>query len=205
MKKLFLVSSVLLLLTNCGKDPKKDENSNSISDAIGGMKNINNLSNSMEDITKRAEELKKLTPLTNDELKAVIPESVLGLKRTSISVGDNMMMKISSAEAEYKDDVNKKIKISITDGAGETGSAMITMLMMGFSTNSEKTTETSSEKMGEFNGVKASVKDNKDGENVDSEIQYILKDRYLISIDGDGYTSEDLKKVMDMIKDSNLK
>ena len=205
MKKLFLVSSVLLLLTNCGKDPKKDENSNSISDAIGGMKNINNLSNSMEDITKRAEELKKLTPLTNDELKAVIPESVLGLKRTSISVGDNMMMKISSAEAEYKDDENKKIKISITDGAGETGSAMITMLMMGFSTNSEKTTETSSEKMGEFNGVKASVKDNKDGENVDSEIQYILKDRYLISIDGDGYTSEDLKKVMDMIKDSNLK
>lgn len=205
MKKLIILASALLFLANCKKEEKTEEKSNSITDALGGVKTLNNLSNSMDDITKRAEKLKKLTPLSNDELKSAIPETAMGLKRKSLSVGDNSMMKISSAEADYSDDAEKSVKISITDGAGETGSAMISMLMLGFSTNSEKTTENSSEKMGEFNGVKASVKDTKDGERITCQVQYILKERYLISIDGNGYTSDEMKSVMNNLNTSSLR
>lgn len=205
MKKLLLISCSLLFMFNCKKEEKKDEDSTSISDVFNGAKNLNTLSNSMEGIQKNAERLKKLTPISNDELKAVMPETMMGLKRTSLSVGDNSMLQFSSAEAEYSDGAEKKIEIKVMDGAGETGSAMISMMQMGFSTNSEKTTENSFEKMGEFNGVKASIKERKSENRTDSEIQYLLKDRYLISIEGDGYTTEELKAVMATINSSSLK
>ncbi|MFC6267820.1 hypothetical protein [Frigoriflavimonas asaccharolytica] len=206
MKKLLLLSCSLLFLANCGKkEDKVEEDSTSISDVFNGAKNLNNLSNSLEDIQKETEELKKLAPISNDALKAVMPETVMGMKRTSISVGDNSMIQMSSAEAEYTGEENKKVKITVMDGAGETGSAMISMMKMGLATNSEKTTDTSFEKMGEFNGVKASIKERNKDTFVDSEIQYILKSRFLVTIEGNGYTTDELKVVMDTINSSDLK
>jgi hypothetical protein len=206
MKKLLIISCSLLFLANCSKkEEKTDKNSTSISDVISGAKNLNSLSNSMEDIQKNTEKLKKMSPLSNDELKAVMPETMMGLKRTSLSVGDNSMLQFSSSEAEYSDGENKKIKITVMDGAGETGSAMVSVMMMGFATNSEKTTENSFEKMGDFNGVKASIKERKSEDRVNSDIQYIVKERYLISIEANGYTTEELKAVMNDINSSSLK
>lgn len=204
MKKLIILSIGLSILASCSND-KKTEESTSISEAISGVKTLNNLSNSMEDITKKSDELKKMTPLTNDELKLVIPESVMGLKRTSLSVGDNMM-KISSADAEYNnEDRTKNVKIGIMDGAGESGSAMIAMMMMGFTSTSEKTTENSFEKMGDFNGVKAKIKETKNQDGINSEISYLVKDRYMVSIESQGYSTDELKSVMSDINTSNLK
>lgn len=207
MKKFMVLSIALLLFTSCSKENKteNEKESTSIKDVFGSVKTMNTLSNSMEDIQKNTERLQKLTPVSNDELKAVLPETLLGLPRVSLSVGDNSMMKISSAEAEYKDENNKEIKVKVLDGAGETGSAMISLLMMGFTANSEKTTQDGFEKMGDFNGTKAQIKETKRESGVDSEINYILKDRYMITIEADGYTTEELKKVMDIITGSSLK
>ena len=200
-----ILSVSLLVMASCGKEKESEKESTSIGDVFNGVKTMNTLSNSMEDIQKNTERLQKLTPMSNDELKAVLPETLLGLPRVSFSVGDNSMMKISSADAEYKDENNKNIKLKVLDGAGETGSAMISILMMGLTSNSEKTTQDGFEKMGDFNGTKAQIKETKRESGVDSEINYILKDRYMITIEGDGYTTEELKKVMDLINGSSLK
>ena len=200
-----ILSVSLLVMASCSKEKESEKESTSIGDVFNGVKTMNTLSNSMEDIQKNTERLQKLTPISNDELKAVLPETLLGLPRVSFSVGDNSMMKISSAEAEYKDENNKNIKLKVLDGAGETGSAMISILMMGLTSNSEKTTQDGFEKMGDFNGTKAQIKETKRESGVDSEINYILKDRYMITIEGDGYTTEELKKVMDLINGSSLK
>ena len=200
-----ILSVSLLVMASCSKEKESEKESTSIGDVFNGVKTMNTLSNSMEDIQKNTERLQKLTPMSNDELKAVLPETLLGLPRVSFSVGDNSMMKISSAEAEYKDENNKNIKLKVLDGAGETGSAMISILMMGLTSNSEKTTQDGFEKMGDFNGTKAQIKETKRESGVDSEINYILKDRYMITIEGDGYTTEELKKVMDLINGSSLK
>ena len=199
------LSVSLLVMASCSKEKESEKESTSIGDVFNGVKTMNTLSNSMEDIQKNTERLQKLTPISNDELKAVLPETLLGLPRVSFSVGDNSMMKISSADAEYKDENNKNIKLKVLDGAGETGSAMISILMMGLTSNSEKTTQDGFEKMGDFNGTKAQIKETKRESGVDSEINYILKDRYMITIEGDGYTTEELKKVMDLINGSSLK
>ena len=200
-----ILSVSLLVMASCSKEKESEKESTSIGDVFNGVKTMNTLSNSMEDIQKNTERLQKLTPISNDELKAVLPETLLGLPRVSFSVGDNSMMKISSAEAEYKDENNKNIKLKVLDGAGETGSAMISILMMGLTSNSEKTTQDGFEKMGDFNGTKAQIKETNRESGVDSEINYILKDRYMITIEGDGYTTEELKKVMDLINGSSLK
>ncbi len=200
-----ILSVSLLVMASCSKEKESEKESTSIGDVFNGVKTMNTLSNSMEDIQKNTERLQKLTPMSNDELKAVLPETLLGLPRVSFSVGDNSMMKISSADAEYKDENNKNIKLKVLDGAGETGSAMISILMMGLTSNSEKTTQDGFEKMGDFNGTKAQIKETKRESGVDSEINYILKDRYMITIEGDGYTTEELKKVMDLINGSSLK
>lgn len=205
MKKLIILSIGLHLLTNCSND-KKNEESSSLSDAIGSVKNLNTLTNSMDDITKRSEELTKMTPLTNEEFKAVMPESVMGLKRTSISVGDNMVVKMSSANAEYNnEDRTKTVKIEIMDGAGESGSAMAAMMKLGFTSMSEKTTENGFEKTGDYNGVKSKIKETKYEDQVNSEISYLTKDRYIVTIEGIGYSVDELKSVMSDIDSSNLK
>lgn len=202
MKNLLIAVSVLALVA-CKKEENKTEE-NSISGAISSAKNLNSISNAMDDINKNIETLKKTAPLSNDELKGALPENLAGLKRTELTVGDQSMMQISSAEAKYGTD-NKEISVRITDGAGETGSAMISIVMMGHSATLEKTTENGFEKIGEFNGKRMSIKETKETDRVDSEIQFIEKNRYLVDVEGDGFTYEELAKAIGELNLSALK
>lgn len=146
-----------------------------------------------------------MTPLTNEELKALLPEEILGLKRKELSVGDNAMMQLASAEAKYSDGDQKKIKLEIMDGAGETGSAMVSILTMSFNMNKEKITETGYEKTAEINGNKAIIKENSGENYVNSSIQMVAKNRYLITLTGDGISYDDLEKALNQLKLSQLK
>lgn len=206
MKKLLFAMSAILLIS-CSKTEKtEEEKSGGLSEAYSNAKNLNKLSNSMDDITKNTEELKKLTPLTNEELKPLLPEQILGLKRTELSVGDNAMMNMSSAESSYKnEDSSKKVNLQIMDGAGETGSAVVSMLMMSLNMDREKITETGFEKSKEIKGMKAMVSENKNGEIPNSEIQMIANNRYLITLKGDGISAEELEKAAGEINYSAFK
>lgn len=205
MKKLIFAMSAILLIS-CSKTEKTEEKSGGLSEAYSNVKNLNKLSNSMDDITKNTDELKKLTPLSNDELKPLLPEQLLGLKRTELSVGDNAMMNMSSAESSYNnEDSSKKVNLQIMDGAGETGSAVVSMLMMSLNMDREKITETGFEKSKEIKGMKAMVSENKNGEIPNSEIQMIANNRYLITLRGDGISAEELEKAVSELNFSNFK
>ena len=205
MKKLMIVASALMLIA-CSKEEKvKTEKSGGLSDLVSTAKNYSKINSSMEDVGKNIENLKALTPLTNDELKAVLPEIILGLKRKELSVGDNAMMNLSTAEAKYADEEGKRVKVEIIDGAGETGSAMVSIMMMGLNVNKEKTTETGFEKSVEINGAKSIVSENKNGEEIDSKIQTVLKNRYLVTLSADGFTYEQLKSALSTLNNSALK
>ena len=205
MKKLMLATAVLMLVA-CSKEEKvKEEKSGGLSDLVSTAKNYGKVSSSMEDVTKNMENLKNIQPLTNDELKSVLPETLLGLKRKELSVGDNAMMNLATAEAKYADEENKRIKVDIIDGAGETGSAMVSIMMMGLNVNKEKTTEFGFEKSTEINGVKSIVSETKNGEGVTSEIQTVLKNRYLVTLNADGFSYEELKMALGEFNTSALK
>ena len=151
MKKLLMSVLALALLSCSKKEETVQEKSAGLSDMVSGVKNYSNLSKNVNNISKNIETLKQLAPLTNEELKKVLPETLMGMKRVELSVGDASMMNLVSAEAKYKDENNKKIDLQIMDGAGETGSAMVSILMMGLNVNKEKITETGFEKSAEIN------------------------------------------------------
>lgn len=205
MKKLMMATAILALVA-CSKEEKvKTEKTGSLSDLVTTAKDYGKLSSSMQDVTKNIENLKNLTPLTNDELKTVLPEELLGLKRRELSVGDNAMMNLSTAEAKYADDNNKRIKVEIIDGAGETGSAMVSIMMMGLNVNKEKITETGFEKSTEINGAKSIVSENKNGDRINSKIQTVLKNRYLLTVSADGFSYDELQKSLGELNMSVLK
>ena len=205
MKKLMLGASALLLFACSKEESKQEAKSGGLADVVSNVKNYSKINSSVQDVSKNIETLKKLTPLINEELKALLPEELLGLKRKELSVGDNAMMQLATAEAKYSDGEQKKIKLEIMDGAGETGSAMVSILMMSFNMNKEKITETGYEKTAEINGNKAIIKDNNDGSYVNSSIQMVAKNRYLITLTGDGVSYADLEKALNQLKLSELK
>ena len=205
MKKLMICAAALMLVA-CSKDETvNEEKSGGLSDVVSNAKNYGKMSNSVQDISKNIESLKKLTPLTNDELKVFLPEELLGLKRRELKVGDNSMMSLSTAEAKYSDGDQKKIKFELMDGAGETGSAMVSLLMMSFTMNQEKITENGYEKTTEINGNKAIVMENLDREYLTSKIQMIFKKRYLVTLNGENISFSELEKALDELNLSRLK
>ena len=204
MKNL-LMSVLALSLISCSKnETKTEEKSGGLSELVSNAKNYSKVSSSVNNMTKNIETLKNLTPLTNEELKKVLPETLLGLKRVELSVGDASMMNLVSAEAKYKEE-NKRIELQIMDGAGETGSAMVSILMMGINVDKEKITETGFEKSAEINGMKAIVSEDKNGESINSKIQMIAKNRYLMTLTGTGVSYEELKNALGEINMSGLK
>ena len=201
-----MLATAVLMLVACSKEEKvKEEKTGGLSDLISTAKNYSTINNSLQDVNKNIENLKNLIPLTNEELKAVLPEQLLGLKRKELSVGDNAMMNLSTAEAKYADEDNKRIKVEIVDGAGETGSAMVSIMVMGLNVNKEKTTESGFEKSTEINGVKSIVSENKYGDNIKSKIQTVVKNRYLVILEGEGFTYEELKNTLGELNNSALK
>jgi len=201
MKKL-VVLCIALSLIACKKEEKKEEKSG-IGSAIENMSNLGKIANKMDDVQKNMDELKTKTPISNDELKAAIPETLGGLKRTEITVGNMTAMSMSSADAKYSGE-NKNIEINMIDGAGEAGSSVISIMLMTLNADMEKTTENGFEKTAQINGNKAFVSQNTNGDAVSSEIKYIAKGRYMITASADGFTVDELAEAVKGIDISKL-
>ena len=201
-----MMGVLALSLISCSKsETQTDEKSGGLSNIVSTAKNYGKMSSSVNDVSKNIETLKKLTPLTNEELKQVLPERMMDLKRVELSVGDASMMNLVSAEARYKGENNKDINLQIMDGAGEMGSAMISMLMMALNADKEKITETGYEKSAEINGTKAIISEDTSGDNVNSKIQMIIKNRYLLTLSGNQISYEELKSALGEVNMSALK
>ncbi len=201
MKKLFVICAALMLV-NCKKDEKK-EDTPGIGSAIENMSNLGKIADKIDDVQKNMDALKSQKPVSNEELKSVIPETLGGMKRTEITIGNLAAMNLSSAEAKYAED-NKQIEINIIDGAGEAGSGIVSIFLMSLNADMEKTTENGFEKTAEINGSKAYVTQNKSGESTNSEIKYIVKNRYVIDVIGDGFTVDELGQAIKGLDVSKL-
>ncbi len=203
-KILLSVISISVLLLSCGGNKSNDgeESKSGLAESITGIKNISKATKALSDWEETQEKLVGETPLTNDELKAMLPESLAGMKRTSLSVGDGYMMGVITGQAGYSDEENKKVELSIMDGAGETGAAMVSMFYMTLSMNMEEETETGFSKITTLDGYRATVEENRGDDWVDSEISALVADRYIVSLDASGL---DLKELESVFKQLDLK
>lgn len=145
------------------------------------------------------------TPRTNDEIKAMFPETLAGMKRSSFSVGEAQMMGMNSGQATYTDDDGKSVEVSIMDGAGETGSSMVAMYAITLAMETEQQTESGYTKTTKFNGDRATVAENTYEDWVDSEITTLVSDRYIVSLKGSGLNLNELENVYNEINVKDLK
>ena len=208
LKHFFIGVIIGGMLISCGGNKSSEEGNNdsmSISKAVGGLKNLNKAGDAAKDWEKTQEKLAAETPRTNDEIKAMFPETLAGMKRSSFSVGEAQMMGMNSGQATYTDDDGKSVEVSIMDGAGETGSSMVTMYAITLAMETEQQTESGYTKTTKFNGNRATVAENTYDDWVNSEITTLVSDRYIVSLNGSGLSLNELEKVYNEINLKGLK
>ncbi|SDP24838.1 hypothetical protein SAMN05428975_0857 [Mucilaginibacter sp. OK268] len=205
LNKTILAVALLFALTSCGNSSKKEnEEKSGLGKLVEGASNLDKLAKSGEKLKDQTEKLKKLTPATTEELKAVVPENVGDFKRKSYSAGGTVA-DIVAADAEYAKEDNKTIHVSILDGAGESGSAVVSLLAMGLSMQTESESNGTISKNIEIDGVRYSTEDTKSASSVSSSLKFIHNDRYAITLQGEGYSLSELQDFLKKLDLSSLK
>jgi hypothetical protein len=159
---------------------------------------VNSAAAVSDNMQKKMEELKKLTPLTTDQLKTMLPEQLMGMKRSSFNA--NSMMGFASAEATYKNETNdKEIELNILDCAGEAGAGVYS-LSYWTKMSMQSESDNGYTKTVDFNGGKAVETYEKGSDRY--ELTYVASDRLLVTLKGE---KTGLDAVKQTAQDLNLK
>ncbi|MCW5518975.1 hypothetical protein J1N09_03940 [Aureitalea sp. L0-47] len=190
MKKLLLSLAVIGALFACENPVSKK-----IKETKENVSNTRKAVKEMEKVQEDMEDLKNEEPLTNDELKAWLPDEVNGMKRTGYKAGQTAFMQIAQIEATYQnEDKSKKLKIQVIDGAGEMGAAATAGMRILFSQDFEEEDEYKIRRTAKRSGQKVMEESRKDGSR--SEIQFMQDDRFYIKATG---TNMDLEETWDAV------
>ncbi|MFD2553134.1 hypothetical protein [Sphingobacterium tabacisoli] len=201
IKNIMLASLIGAGLTySCGGNSAKQEEGNKekgvleqVSESAEAIKGLSKLEEYTKELESRMNELKAMSPISNDVFKKVLPDTFQGLKRTSLQVGEMSALNLASGKAEYKnEDQSKSMVIDIMDGAGEGGSSIVSLMFMGMMTDKEEITDTGFEKTMDINGTKTMVKEHSDQGVKNSEIQWIYNKRFVAKLEGRGYSLDEL-------------
>ncbi len=196
MKKLALLILLSVVLFGCKDNPvskKIKETKNAVSNS---KKAVDELSTMQEDI----QELQNVTPLTNEEMKAWLPDNVLGMKRTAYKAGQVSYLKIANIEATFSnEDKSKTFTVNIMDGAGEMGASATAGARMVLSMDMEEETETYTKKTIKKDDMKAMEEYQK--KNNKTVIQLMHGKRFYVQINAKGMNPNE---TWDAIEDLNL-
>ena len=143
--------------------------------------------NKMKD---RSEELQKLTPLSLDELKASLPEEIMGAKRDNMEA-TKMAGLANFSKADYKMNDSTEVELTVFDCAGTAGAGYYNMAFLGMSF--EKDNENEYTKTTDFNGDKAIESCQKKSNHC--EFTFFGKDRYMVTLKGDNVGMDQLKQI----------
>lgn len=200
------------ILSSCGSSTKQQETVEDkgaleqVSESVGALKNLSKLEEYSKELESQINTLKAQTPVSNDVLKSVLPETFEGLKRTSLKVGEMSALNFASAKAEYKnEDGSKRIDVDVMDGAGEGASSIVSLVFMGLHADKEEVMETGFEKTMDIDGMRVAVKENTDEGIKDSEIKWVYNKRFVIELEGDGYSLDELIAIFKKMDLSSLK
>jgi len=192
--KQFLVPvlAATVVLTACGNAKVKEAHKNEDGTTTPTSYDMNSLKKMQEgtdEMTKKTEALKKLTPLSLDQLKALLPETLNGIKRTNYNA--NSAAGYAVVEGDYQKDDTTDLKVMIYDCAGEAGAGMYTLTYWS-AMNVQQESEKEYAKTVDFNGGKAVENYKKDSK--ESSLMYVANDRLLVSLNGRNMEPSALKE-----------
>jgi hypothetical protein len=149
---LFLFAS-LIILAGCNNNKPKDSITISTDEGKGEMTiNPNQMQKAAEEMEKQKTELEKLTPLTLDQLKALLPETLMGVPRKSYEANATMGAGLASAKYEINDSMD--VQLNIYDCAGPAGAGIYGLQYLGMM-NIQQESDDEYTKSVDFNGGKA--------------------------------------------------
>ena len=191
MKRIIsLLLATTILLAACNNNKPKE---NTVITSPDGKEKITidskQMQNAVQDMEKLKTELEKLTPLTMDQLKAMIPETLMGAKRTDFSASS--AMGAGSAQGEYELNDSTRINLNIYDCAGPAGAGIYAMQYLGLFNMQQENDEEYTRSI-EFNGGKAFEHCEKASN--DCTLSYFAGGRFLITIEGDHVGAAALKQ-----------
>lgn len=193
---IILAAGLLTVSCNNNKDKitVKDGEGNK---ATIDLSDVKDMAKSITDNQGKAEELKKLTPLSLAEMKALIPEEFMGMKRSSFNTAN--AMGVATCNASYKSEDGKELKVEILDCAGEMGANMYSMRFFSL-WNFEEENDNGYQKTIDFDGQKAIEKYSKNNNRY--ELVYFSNERFLVNLEGENIGMDVLKQAA---KNLNLK
>lgn len=179
MKKtinVLILSALIFSLTSCLGEAKEK-----FSKAKEGVSNATTFVKEAQKVEGRIEKLKNATPLTNEQLKEWLPESLDALERTGFKVGQAGMYQVNSVEGTYKKTGSKqKFNVMIIDGAGPTGSMMAAGYGMFGTMEMETEDEYKHQQTVTVDGIKAQQTYKKKANN--TQLVFAYEERFLITI-----------------------
>jgi hypothetical protein len=174
-----------------------ESSSGGITSVIPGVGKWADAAKKMEDMAKKMEKGETVEPVNFRQLKEFLPAEAAGLAQSDAS-GETTGAQgftMSKAEGTYKGDNDQRIKVEITDAGG------IAMAMMGLAywtmVDVDKEDKNGYERTTKIKGYKAYEKYNKNSQ--DGSIAIVVADRYLVDINGDNVSMDDLKSALDDI------
>lgn len=186
MKRIFsILIGSLLLLTACDNSSKEEK---ARTDSLA--KETERKRVAEEGKEKVAEDLQKLTPLTEDELKTKFPETLMDATLSNYSFSDNMGASIGHAEYTIND--SSSVMLTISDCAGPGGAGLYNLQFGG---QLEYNTDNDNEytKVIDFSGGKAIEFCKK--KTVECSFLYFSGGRYLVMLEGNNVNAGELKKL----------
>lgn len=199
-KVLFLVLiPCLTIILSCGEkksDTPQNESSN--------KSDLENLADKMKEVSENFSEGKKVTPVDFRDLKLLLPETASGLKRTNIE-GEKtsaMGINVSTANADYgEQDGNQSMDIKITDLGSVSGLSALAAYGW-YMVDVDKETDNGYEKTITYKGYKAYEKYDNNGKY--GEINVLVAKRFVVEVNGNNVTMDQMKSALGTIDLSKL-
>ena len=198
MKRLYALFLASIVLTIACNNKPKQTATFTTDDGKGTVTiDMNQMQEAAKDIKKQKTDLEKLTPLTLDQLKALLPETLMGVPRKSYEASATMGAGLASGKYEINDSMD--VKLNIWDCAGPGGAGIYGLQYLGMM-NIQQESDDEYTKTVDFNGGKAHEHCNKT--NNDCTFTYFAGGRFLVTLEGDHVGANALKEAA---KELNIK
>ncbi|WGK63880.1 hypothetical protein [Croceiramulus getboli] len=192
IKTILFIMAGALVWVSCDKETREK-----LSETKKAVSNATTVVSHAQEAKKETDKLKELTPLTNDQLKAWLPETLGGMKRTGFQVGKTGYMNVASVEGTYKTEEGEQFKVQVIDGAGQMGSSLILGMGMATKMDIEEETESKHRKSVEWDGVKALQTYHK--KRNDTTLQFIYDERFMVTVNAKDMSVEETWDLVEQI------
>jgi hypothetical protein len=132
------------------------------------------------------------------ELKALLPEELPGMRRTSAEGQKNSAMgfTLSTAEARYESEGGGRIHLTITDAGAMAGMAAMGMYAWA-GVEIDQEDEDGYEKTTTLNGRRGYEKYNRSSNS--GQVSLMVGGRFIVELDGDDVSMDDIKSALDRV------